>query len=440
MAPTKLTKSAIGVWGFGVTGQAAVRFLLRQTADVRLSNQTPVNQANVQVYAPDQLDGFLKDCDLIIPSPGIDLHPYQAYKHKWLSEIDLFAQHWHKPVVAITGTVGKTTVTTLLTNALKQLGIQAKMAGNVGTSMLDMLEQQDQIDIAVVELSSFQLEHAKHFAPDVAVITTLLPNHLDRHITFEAYQSAKCNIFTHQKANQKCLVPPKLLEATSASPAETFCITPTTKVPNKNIPTYHFDQNQAVIFSNGSTHKLICSQELPTTTFAHNWLITCSVLDTLGYKIPDLTKLAGQTYSTLEHRLEFVTKINGVKIYNDSKATVPAATLAALKQFVGQKVTLILGGTSKGVKRAGMICKFASKVESVVLFGSEREQLALWCQQNNISYQTSASLEHAVDLALASPNKSDILLFSPSGASFDLFTNYKERGKQFKALIQAAQR
>ncbi len=158
------------------------------------------------------LTNFLEYNDYIIASPGIDLRPYQSYEHKFVTEIDLFCQDWQKPLITITGTVGKTSTTHLLSELLKLAGLRVATGGNIGTGMLDLLNEQTSSDCAVLELSSFQLEYAQHCTPDLAIITNIYPNHLDRHGTYDEYTRAKLRSIQLQTPQQKTLIPLSLYE------------------------------------------------------------------------------------------------------------------------------------------------------------------------------------------------------------------------------------
>src|SRR5581483_883729 len=153
-------------------------------------------------YVPQELyKNFLEDNDYIIVSPGIDTRPYKDYHHKFISELDIFFHHCKIPIIAITGTVGKTSVTTLLSKMLQQHR-PIITGGNIGIGMLELLNNKSHNENVVLEISSFQLEHTRYFAPDVAILTNFYPNHLDRHATVENYFDAKCKLFMRQKKHQ----------------------------------------------------------------------------------------------------------------------------------------------------------------------------------------------------------------------------------------------
>jgi UDP-N-acetylmuramoylalanine--D-glutamate ligase len=156
---------------------------------------------------------FFSSCDYILVSTGIDIRAYYAtYKEKWLNELDLFADDWKKPIIAITGTVGKTSTVSFLSALLQQHQYAIATGGNIGIATFDMLSTQKEMDYAVLEVSSFQLEHCASFAPDLAILTNFYPNHLDRHGSEQDYFDAKYNMFAHQNNHQKALIPFTLYE------------------------------------------------------------------------------------------------------------------------------------------------------------------------------------------------------------------------------------
>ena len=387
----------IGIWGFGTVGQSALRFFARQNAhltihDARLPNdaqQALLQTYNAQ-YEPNQ-DAFLAAHGLILPSPGIHLRPYAGSKHIWLSEADLFDACWSKPIIAVTGSVGKTSVVHLLAQILECAGKSVAVGGNIGTGMLDLLACQNTADYALLELSSFQLALCRSFAPDLAIITNLYPNHLDRHDSFEAYVAAKLNIVRHQRSEQQALVPPH-------------------PSPNAQLP-----------LGNNAT-----------LTFGQNWQLIGAALELLNIPFPDLQKVQ---LKLPEHRLEHVATIGEIDWYNDSKATTPQAVLAAIKQLKERPIILLLGGLSKGVSREPLIAQLIGKVKQVIAFGAEAAEIKRLCQTYDLTCATTDTLEQAVKLARSSVIVGDQILFSPGGSSFDLFCNYQKRGQKFKELV-----
>ncbi|MGE0206297.1 MAG: UDP-N-acetylmuramoyl-L-alanine--D-glutamate ligase [Candidatus Babeliales bacterium] len=430
-----LNNKKIGIWGYGIMGKATAAFLAAGHAvtifDQRaLSLDEEATLQKLNVAHEQNLEQFLQTQDIIIPSGGIDLRPFASVHHKLLPELDLFALYFKKPIIAITGTLGKTTVTTLLTKALAHAGKRVVCGGNIGVGLCDLLEKQDELDYAVLEVSSFQLEHCTLFAPDLAILTNFFPNHLDRHTTLQDYFAAKKNMFAYQKEDQKSLVPLTFKNDTVWPKATRFF---SCKKQNSFENNLYYLDNKKII--DGVTQKELCDiAALPPHLYQENILIVAAALNLLGIA-PDISFLAQE--QTIEHRLEKVATKNNITFYNDSKSTVPQATLTALNALGNSSVILFLGGISKGIDRKPMIKELQGKVKKVYCFGKEAEQLFTACAEYTIPAEAYSTLEQAFSVCMDNAQGGDAVLFSPAGASFDLFKNYQERGAYFKKLVHS---
>lgn len=436
---------SLGIWGLGVVGQSVARYCLNHKIPVALLNDRPLtpeqqnflSQHNLTcAVGKDAIEPFLATHDQILVSAGIDLRAYQNYAHKFIGELDLFAQEWHKPFIAITGTVGKTTVTHVLGAVLQHLGQKAVIGGNIGVGLCDLLQTASEAESAVLEVSSFQLELSKHFAADLAIWTNFSPNHLDRHGTLEAYRDAKNNIITMQRAGQKALVPFALAGQIQKGAGDIFYFSdekPPHNFESSN-PVLFFDNNQLRCRYQKSDEIIVTIQQPPQTILRQNWLIIASALHLLGLT-EHINEAAAYIDSIAkpEHRLEFIGTINGKIFYNDSKSTTPTATNAALEQFKNKSVTLIVGGVSKGVDRTPFMQSLPQHVSHVICFGGEANDLAAACMLSKVT--TCATLEEVVNIVHEKSAPGEVILFSPAGASYDLFTNYIERGNLFKTLV-----
>lgn len=387
----KLNNKIIGIWGFGRVGQSVARFCAQKDAQIMVWNDSPIECPYPQASSLDQL---LEDCDYIVPSPGVDITPYfDRCPEKWLMELDIFQYYFIKKKIAITGTLGKTTVTTQLTESLKKCGLRAIAAGNIGLPCLDIIAQQNQLDVAVLEVSSFQLEHCISFAPDVALWTNFFPNHLDRHKTLDAYFKAKLSLLKHQTNLQAAILPLNIKE---------------------QIEPYKIKSSIIYFSETGfNLNKKIVEIALKIITGSDQSIAQCS----------------------LEHRLEPVITINNIQFINDSKSTTPQSTLAALQAVSGKRIILFLGGLSKGVDRSLLIKSLPRKSLIVLCFGKEAHQLHNWCQEQNILSYEYADLNQAFAQCTSIMESGDCILFSPSGSSYDLFENYEARGNHFKECV-----
>jgi len=439
----------IGIWGYGVVGKAALQYLQSQTCHLSVYDQKELliqekkhlAQQHITVYPPKSLSLFMNNNDSIIPSPGIDLSTYEAFKHKWLSEIDLFANAWHKPIIAVTGTVGKTTVTYLLTQLFNALNIPITVGGNIGVGMLDLIPQQKNVHYALLELSSWQLEQNTACAPTIALWTNFSENHLDRHKSMANYFDAKYQILAHQSATDYAILPLALLHQIYEKKPKSACIFfHDTKPHEKNIAS--LQENHRVIYYHGSslhllangTTKTLCKNvSLPSYSFTQNWIAIYALLYALKLPIHIIESI---DFSVLhqQHRLEYVCTRNGALFYNDSKSTTPASTIASVEKFKGKRIHLFLGGLSKGIDRRPLIKAIKNNTTYIYCFGQEANLLRSMCNQENISSYAHNTLNAAFKQCIKNCQPKDIVLFSPSGSSFDLFKNYEERGNIFNKM------
>ncbi len=436
----------IGIWGFGRVGKAVTAFLHAHGYQVSVLDkqfstdaQTWLIQNSIPFFYEKNKTKFLDIHDYILPSPGIDLRPYnKKYKDKWIAELDLFQKFFAKQIIAITGTVGKTTVTHLLSQLLAKLDVSVATGGNIGTACFNLLEYKK--DIALLEVSSFQLELCKTFAPDLAIWTNFSTNHLDRHSTEQEYFNAKYRIIAHQNRNQKALVPFDLYNQIKKLKPKSYVYFCAQHKPHnfdhiELTDTLFYSEKDYIIMYHNGIHKIIGSiDELPPITFAQNWLIICAALYLIKQPLNKLTTVT-QSLSLPEHRLELIQK-NNIYFFNDSKSTTPTSTLAAIKKLNGKPLILFLGGLGKGIDRTPLIAQLQNKVKYIYCFGSEANQLHTLCTQYGIPSHHFATLDDAFNQCVQRLKSGDHVLFSPAGSSFDLFKNYEERGTYFKKLIE----
>ncbi|HJM69215.1 MAG TPA: UDP-N-acetylmuramoyl-L-alanine--D-glutamate ligase [Candidatus Babeliales bacterium] len=393
----RLHNATLGIWGYGISGKSLVRFLKTQDVALVVFDQRHLSEEDATLF---DLHGikfcsgepqlFLDMCDYVIPSPGVDVRKFDAYKDKFIAELDLFQSFFTKPIIGITGTLGKTTVTGLVEKALDGVGISVCAGGNIGIGLFDLIAQQDRVEYAVLELSSFQLELCKTFAPAVAVWTNFYPNHLDRHGDVKNYRTAKDKICMSDRTH---LIRPPL--------------------------------------------SLSGSYVIPQDGFEENWSLVISVLEHLGIKHDAISDIMLQLSSAqkLEHRLELVDVIDGITFINDSKATVPEATLAAVKLYDPSRTILLLGGLDKDIDRRPLLSQL-SDVKIVICFGAQAEKLYKLCIEFGVAVMVCNTLEESFVVACDVAQQGDTVLLSPSGSSFDLYKNYEERGIHFKKLVK----
>lgn len=441
------SRKKIGIWGLGIVGTSALKYFVKNGYQVAALDQKPptpeiktlLNTLDVPFYLQEkELTSFLQSHDYILPSCGIDLRPYAHYQHKFLSELDLFGAQCKVPLIAITGSVGKTTVTHLLSELLKAQGKIVFTGGNIGVGLLESIELANSCDYVVLEVSSFQLERCRSFAPDLAICTNIHANHLDRHGTMADYIQAKMGITARQKAGQKSLFPMNMYEQvihqkTAGTPS--FFSSDARNFTSDFYPIYFLRNARFFMNYQTKTQEIYDLVELPWVSYAENIILLASALHILECSFNNFAEILNQQ-ELPEHRLEKIASIATIDFYNDSKATIPASTLAAIEKLSNRPIVLFLGGISKGVNRAEFVSKLKDKVRMVYCFGKEAEQLKLFCDQNQIAAQAFGDLDQAFTTLTHNLKTDDQILFSPAGASYDLYTDYRERGNHFKILVE----
>jgi len=410
----------VGIWGFGKTGQSILAFVAPHAEKVTVFESAPLSEAQLLllqkhaalVVPEGYLNQFLELNDIIIPSPGVDVRTYKEWSDKWVSELDIFAAHVTVKTIAITGSVGKTSTVTLLTELLNRCGIPAIAGGNIGTPMLDLIKVQEKYQFIVLELSSFQLELSHSFAPSIAAITNLFPNHLERHGDLADYARAKGQLLMHQQEDEWAIIPFEYLEAF--------------------IP---YTAHQKVLWLADDTYLEVITPALTDITFAQNWQLIFAILELCG--IEPETALAHCTALTIpEHRFEKISSHNGITFYNDSKATIAESMLESVARLKNQPIILFLGGLDKGVDRSPSIAQLPKNVVHVLCFGKEADAIHALCVKNQLQSSAHATLNCAWEACKKIATAGDTVLFSPAGASYDLFKNYEERGTAFKKLVR----
>lgn len=431
---TFLDNQRVGVIGLGLTGRSCVDFLYSKNVDViaydtrkELTVDTP---AGVPVFLG-PLDGTeLSELDLLILSPGLSLtHPaiQQAQKSgiDVIGDIELFARFNTAPVIGITGSNGKSTVTCLVAEMLRAAGKKVAVGGNIGTPALSLLEQD--AEVIVLELSSFQLETTYSLAPVAATILNVSEDHLDRYENMQAYRDAKLRIY--RQARHKVIN--RLDSETYDGPYD---------------PDISFGMDRSASgYAPGSEGQTLCYQGLVFMTMkqaklvgAHNLqniLAAASLSMLAGAELKDVIQGACE-FSGLEHRCQQVALKHGVRWLNDSKATNVGATLAALdglKSACQGRLILIAGGQGKEADFSPLTHVLQTQVDELITLGQDSPLLA---SLKTGSRQVS-SMEEAVALAEQLSDADDIVLLSPACASFDMFDNYPHRGRVFTQLVEA---
>lgn len=414
----KIQNKKIGIWGFGSVGKSVLSFVSPFNCHISVLDSRALDPYetlllqghNASFVAEDFLPQFLEMNDFIIPSPGIDISKLMETElhKKIITELDLFYAFNTTPTIAITGSAGKTTTVHLLTHILNKLGKKTRAAGNIGLPMLDTIADKNKYDYSVLELSSFQLEHIQTFRPHYAAFLNIFPNHLDRHAGTAEYLAAKAKLFAFQNNDDWAFIPLEYADLLWEA------------VTHQKINWIGPDAYHDII------------KELSDITCSNNLQIICALIETLNLPTENLKKQCSD-YILPPDRIEFLGTHKGISFYNDSKATIPESTIAAVQKF--NKPLLFLGGLSKGVDRIHLLKEIQNNVKEVICFGVEAEELYKKCTLLSIPASNHPTLDAAFLHAVQCAESGDVLLLSPAGSSYDLFKNYHERGNFFKKLV-----
>jgi UDP-N-acetylmuramoylalanine--D-glutamate ligase len=398
------------VLGMGVSGLAAARFLKEQGIDViGVDSRDVVTDICPIVKEDTEIIGH----DTVVVSPGIPLsHPLCQSGREVINEIGLAAKFIkNKIIIGVTGTNGKTTVALLLEHVLNDNGVKTKAVGNIGHPLID--EIFSDVEVLVVELSSFQLELTPQPFIDLAVILNISSDHLDRHKNIAEYAKAKLNIAKALKTNGKLFVEEncsrELGSLLQGVEYKTFGF------GNENL-----EYMLPVRYKGRKNHDVL------------NILAVVSLCKELGIEVNGFIESV-ESFRKPEHRIEFVCEIAGVNYYNDSKATNVDSVICAVDSLDG-KIVLIAGGVDKGMNFASWVEAFVGKVDNIVLIGQATEKLENILTGRYIVHKTQ-TLEEAVQQAKGLARRGENILLSPGCASFDMFDNYAHRGKEFKRIV-----
>ena len=385
---------------------------------------------------------LILDADLIIPSPGVpaDAPLLQFARSKGVtiwSEIELAYRFLKGRLIGITGSNGKTTTTSLIEHILRSAGFSTILAGNIGTPLISCVEKSSEKTVAVAELSSFQLELIEKFRPSISVFLNLTPDHLDRHHTLESYGAAKARIFENQGESDSAVLNADDPGTTPYAPAKPQVFWFSRK---QRVAQGAFVKESEILFRREGTEEAILKLADIPLAGAHN---VENVLAAVA-----ATKLAGaesaaiakgvRSFAGVEHRLEFVAEIGGVRFYNDSKATNVDATLKALDAFPG-RILIILGGKDKGSDYTVLQARLRERAILALLIGVAAGKIEKQIA-GSVAIEQAGTLERAVETAAHAARAGDVVLLAPACASFDQFQNYEHRGRVFKELVHQLER
>jgi UDP-N-acetylmuramoylalanine--D-glutamate ligase len=378
------------------------------------------------------------DQDLIIPSPGVpaDAAHLRAARAKgatiW-SEIELAYRFMKGRLIGITGSNGKTTTTSLIEHILETAGMQTILAGNIGTPLIGCVDAMKDDTCTVIELSSFQLELIDTFRPNIGVFLNLTPDHLDRHHTFEAYGAAKARLFENQTGEDAAILNADDVATTPYAPSLPRVYWFSRK---QRVAQGAYVRGEEIVFrQDGAEETLLKLADIPLAGGhnVENVLAAAAAARLAGASAAAIAK-GVRTFAGVEHRLEFVAEVAGVRYYNDSKATNVDATLKALDAFPG-RILVILGGKDKGSDYTLLQKPLREKAILALLIGSAAEKIEKQIS-GSVALERAETLERAVETASHAAQRGDVVLLAPACASFDQFQNYEHRGRVFKDLVK----
>ncbi|PWT77111.1 MAG: UDP-N-acetylmuramoyl-L-alanine--D-glutamate ligase [Proteobacteria bacterium] len=435
------------VVGLGKSGVASALFMKAHGARVTVSdtksgdelrNEIPVLlDHGITVETGGHGERTFRGQDLIVVSPGVpvDAPPLvqaRALGGSVIGEIELAAQFLPGPIVAITGSNGKTTTTTLTGEIMPAAGLSTLVGGNIGTPAISLAERATPDTVIVLEISSFQLETIQTFRPRIAVVLNVTPDHLDRHRTFQIYTDAKARIFENQQGSDFAVLnadDPTCVALGSRTNAQVFWFS-----RHKEVEQGAWVDDGNIVFRDETGQREILQvSEIPLKG-VHNLenVLAAVCAGALMGCIPEKIRKAVHQFKAVEHRLEFIATVNGVDYYNDSKATNVDATIKALESFPAN-IHLILGGKDKGSDYTVLNDLIRQRVKRIYTIGAAAAKIE--SQVKGAEMVHAETLENALRKAHATARSGDIVLLAPACASFDQFKSYEHRGKRFKEIV-----
>jgi UDP-N-acetylmuramoylalanine--D-glutamate ligase len=436
------------VIGAARSGIASARFLAQRGATVALNDRKPLTEwspealalksEGVGQFAGDPPALLLDQIDLVVVSPGV---PTKAIPIRYadrrgaevIGEVELASRFLRGGMVAITGTNGKTTTTSLVGAMLKDAGMKVQVAGNIGTPLISMVESSRDEDWTVVEVSSFQLETIVDFHPMVAAVLNVTPNHLDRYDSLMDYAAAKLRIFRNQTTGDVAILnADDEIVSSWASGLRAKVVQFSVK---HELRTGLFLRGRELVSRTREGERVLATRDemrLRGTHNVENVLAAMAVGQAFGLE-PESLRRTVQRFRPVEHRLEEVSEIEGVRFINDSKATSVDATMKALEAFSEDpgKIVLILGGRGKQTPYAPLAPLIKKLVRKMILIGEDAPKIETELKKAAL-FERAANMHDAVTRSFAAAKRGDIVLLAPACASFDMFESFEHRGRAFK--------
>ena len=440
------------VLGAGKSGIASAKFLAERGAVVALHDKKPVadwsdeakslkERFNVGLIDGNLPSWLLDQIDLVVISPGVPTNTIPARyvdrkDGEVIGEVELAYRFLKGRIVGITGSNGKTTTTTLIGELLKNSGIETLVGGNIGTPLLSLTESATDATWTVAELSSFQLETIKDFRPAVAVATNVTPNHMDRYDFFSDYAAAKHRLFMNQTAEDVAIL--NADDEITASWANGLRAHVSFFSVKKELDEGLFLRGRDLVSRAGGREKILTTRDEIFLRGLHNVenVLAAFAAGLACGAAPDAMRETVKNFKGVEHRIEFVAEIEGVKFYNDSKATSVDASLKALEALSEEagKTILILGGRGKNAPYAPLVPLIEKIVRKLVLIGEDAANIESQLK-NTAEIVRADSMADAVRKSFEAAENGDSVLLAPACASFDMFKSFEHRGEVFKEEV-----
>ncbi len=449
---------SFAVIGAARSGVAAAKLLNKKGYKVFLSDSNPEEKIDKELLREIKEAGIeyeagghnekVYEYDAIVVSPGVPQNSRVIQKALSLgkevfSEIEAASWFCKGKIVAITGTNGKTTTTTLIGEIFKNAGFKTFVCGNIGLAFSDIVESATENSIVVLETSSFQLDNIKYFNPLIAIILNITPDHLDRYDnSFSKYAASKMRISENQNGNGHLIynyddeVLNKLVLNGQGVSAKKSAISLNGNVTGAVESGAYLNGNNLTYFYNKGTEKILDADKLLIKGPHNVYNSLAAIVPAKLFDIKNESIAKSLTdFKGVEHRLEFVRDLNGIKFYNDSKATNVNSVWYALQGFDSQ-IILILGGKDKGNNYNEIKDLVKKNVKHIVAIGESKEKIVNFFK-DIVKITRANSMEDAVYKSASEAKKGDVVLLSPACASFDMFDNYEHRGKEFKRIVNA---
>lgn len=440
------------VSGIAKSGISAAKLCKKMGADVTIQDSKTedkldsavledLKNCGINLYTGKNPDDIITDMDLLVMSPGVptDLPFVDKAREnniKVIGEIELAYGFCKSPVIGITGTNGKTTTTTLVGDIMKAHFDNTYVVGNIGNPFADVVLDTTDNGCVVAELSSFQLETIIDFKPKVSAVLNITPDHLNRHHTLENYISAKERVFENQDENDYCILnhnDDATLKMASKTKANVIFFSLDKKIENG----IYSDENSIYINTMGYNQKVVDIDELKILGGhnVENAMAAIGMSVAMGVPMDTIVDVL-KKFTAVEHRIEYVTTVNDVEFYNDSKGTNPDASIKAVLAMK-RPICLIVGGYDKGSDFDEWISYFDGRVKYVAVIGAVKDKIVNSLEKVGFkNYDVTDTFESAMDLCYKNADKGDCVLLSPACASWDMFKSYEQRGEIFKDYVR----